>query len=207
MTAKQLVESKLDALHKDAQKDFFRIGKGMIKSIFRPMQASDFERAYLTISKEQGKALQHIIIDNDCKQIVEFGTSFGISTIYLAEAARETGGKVVSTELIDSKAIIAAKNLADAGLSEYVEILVGDAMDTLKSYSQPIDLLFLDGWKDLYVPLLQLLEPQFHPGTLIYADNMNMSDTKNYAEYITTNKTLYSNQVIHGGKAFLTIAL
>jgi len=181
-----------------------RMGKGIVKSIFRPMQPADFENVYLPISKQQGEALRQLIIDNESKHVIEFGTSFGISTFYLADGVRQTGGKVVTTELLESKVKRASQNIKDAGLSDYVEFKTGDAMKTLKDHSTPIDFLFLDGWKDLYLPLFQLLEPLFHPGTLIYADNMDMSGTQAYGAYVLKNRNDYSSQLIHGGKGLLT---
>lgn len=198
------VENKLHALHQDAKKDYLRIGKGVVKSIFRPMQPADFEHAYLPISKDQGVSIRKMIVQNDCKNVVEFGTSFGISTIYLADAVRQTGGKVITTELIASKATKALQNISDAGLSDYVEVKIGDAMETLKEFSEPIDFLFLDGWKDLYLPLFQLLESQFHAGTIIYADNMDMAGTQYYGNYVLGKKQAYTSRMIDGGKAMLT---
>lgn len=203
---KMNIEKTLKALHHDAQKDYMRMGKGIVKSIFRPMQPADFKHAYLPISKEQGVHLRELIIENDCKQVVEFGTSFGISTIYLADAVRQTGGKVISTELLRNKAEKASQNIKDAGLNDYVEIKIGDAMETLKDHHTPIDFLFLDGWKDLYLPLFQMLEPHFHSGTLIYADNMDMADTAPYANYIKLKKNRYTTRSIYHGKAFLSLA-
>lgn len=199
-----LVENKLNALHKDAQKDYRRIGKGVVKSIFRPMQPADFKHAYLPISRDQGQNLKELIIRHDCKHIVEFGTSFGISTIYLADGARETGGKVITTELLENKALTASQNFKESGLDKFIEVRIGDAMETLKGHSEPIDFLFLDGWKDLYLPLFQMLEPQFHANTLIYADNMDMSGTRAYANYVLNKKDTYSTKTVDNGKAFLT---
>ncbi len=88
--------------------------KGMAKSIFRPMRPSDFEEAYLSISQDQGEELSRIIKERKFKNIVEFGTSFGISTIYLAQGAMETGGHIITTELIESKAIKAIENFKPA---------------------------------------------------------------------------------------------
>ncbi|WP_299889897.1 O-methyltransferase [uncultured Lacinutrix sp.] len=198
------VSQKLDVLHSDAKNDFMRMGKGIIKSMFRPMQPDDFKDAYLPISREQGKEISKIIIENNFKNVVEFGTSFGISTIYLADAVRTTDGKVITTELLESKAIKAKQNIDDVGLSDYVEIRIGDAMETLKTLSKPIDFLFLDGWKNLYLPLFQLLEPLFNKGTLIYADNMDMSDTHNYASYLLSKKNEYNTQSIQNGKVYLS---
>ena len=168
------------------------------------MQPSDFENAYLPITKEQGENIKELIIENDCKNIVEFGTSFGISTIYMAEAARQTGGKVISSELIESKAVKALNNITEAGLNDFVEIRIGDAMETLRGLSAPIDFLFLDGWKDLYLPLFQMLEPLLHSGTLIYADNMDMNGTQDYANYLSEKQKKYATQIVDNGKAFLS---
>ena len=198
------LESVLKELHEDAKKDYLRIGKGVVRSIFRPMGPSDFKHAYLPISKEQGEVIRQIILKNNCKQVVEFGTSFGISTIYLADAVRQTGGKVISTELLKNKGEKALENIAAAGLDKFVEVKIGDAMETLKNHNEPIDFLFLDGWKDLYLPLFKLLEPYFHSGTIIYADNMDMAGTKIYGDYVLSTSNPYTSKYIHGGKAMLT---
>jgi len=201
------VHQKLNDLHDDAKKDYRRIGKGILTSMFRPIQPADFKDAYLPISRAQGRSMQQIILKNNCKNVIEFGTSFGISTIYLAAAVRQTGGTVISTELLESKAKTAKQNIEDAGLSNYVEIKTGDAMETLKTYSKAIDFLFLDGWKNLYLPLFKMLEAQFHKDTIIYADNMDMKNTKDFANYILNKKNDYRTQIIHHGKAFLIKSL
>jgi predicted O-methyltransferase YrrM len=199
-----IAENVLRALHKDAKKDKMRMGTSILKAAFRPLQPSDFENAYLPISKEQGQNIKQLIIENDCKNIVEFGTSFGISTIYMADAAQQTGGKVITSELIDSKAAKALNNITEAGLNDFVEIRIGDAMETFNGLSAPIDFLFLDGWKDLYLPLFQMLEPLLHSGTLIYADNMDMNGTQDYANYLSEKQKEYATQIVDNGKAFLS---
>ncbi len=200
----KLVQQKLKELHHDAQNDYKKIGGGIIKSIFRPLQPSDFKDAYLPISQQQGKDLKELIIKNKCQNIVEFGTSFGISTIYLADGARETGGQVISTELIESKALKALSNIQEAGLIEYVEIRIGDAMQTLQKLDKSIDFLFLDGWKNLYLPLFKQLEPMLSERAIIYADNMDMGGTQAYAQYILSKSNQYATQTIHDGKAYLS---
>lgn len=197
-------ENVLHRLHLDARNDFLRMGKGIVKSVFRPMQPKDFEHVYLPITKEQGHYMRQIILDNNCKNVVEFGTSFGISTIYLADAVRQINGKVITTELIESKAIQATNNIEAAGLNPYVDVRIGDAMKTLRTLTEPIDFLFLDGWKDMYLPLFQMLEPLFHSNTLIYADNMDMNGTRHFADYVLNKTSVYATQRIENGKAFLT---
>ena len=73
-----------------------------------------------------------------------------------------------------------------------------------KGITDPIDFLFLDGWKDLYLPLFKMLETQFHQETLIYADNMDMDATRQYALYVLSNDATYQTRQVDGGKAFLT---
>ncbi len=107
--------------------------------------------------------------------IVEFGTSFGISTLHLAAALRDNGGgRLIGTEFEPSKVEHARKNLAAAGLSDLVEIREGDALQTLaRDLPDAIDFVLLDGAKPLYVSILSLLEPRLREGALLVADNVN----------------------------------
>lgn len=198
------VEQLLFRLHQDARNDLMKIGKGLIKSVLRPLQPKDFEHAYLPITQQQGQFMRQLILEKNYTHVVEFGTSFGISTIYLADAVRQTGGKVITTELLESKANRAMEHLKAAGLAEYVDLRIGDAMKTLQEQNEPIDFLFLDGWKDLYLPLFQMLEAQFHSGTVIYADNIDMKGTLGYADYLLEKNSVYTTRKLHSGTAFLT---
>lgn len=128
---------------------------------------------YLAIEPAMGRFLYLAARSINAGRIVEFGTSFGISTLYLAAAAREAGGSVTGTETEPEKAARAQANLEEAGLANHVEIRVGDALETLKAFKGPVDLLFLDGWKDLYVPVLEMLQPALRPGALVLADNVH----------------------------------
>lgn len=81
------IETTIAELYNDSKKDYIRIMKGAAKSIFGPIKPSDFKDAYLSISLEQGKDLITLIKKNNIKNIIEFGTSFGISTLFLAQAS------------------------------------------------------------------------------------------------------------------------
>jgi predicted O-methyltransferase YrrM len=107
------------------------------------------------------------------RSIVEFGTSFGISTLHLAAALRDNGGgHLISTEFESSKIAHANANLEAGGLSDLVEIRAGDALQTLaRDLPEHIDMVLLDGAKSLYPQVLELLEPRLRPGALIVADN------------------------------------
>lgn len=183
------IEHILEQLFNDAKNDYLKMANGFAKGIFRPIKPNDFKNVYLSISKKQGKALKKLIIDHNLKNIVEFGTSFGISTLYLAQGILKTGGAIVTTELIESKAKKAQENFKNAGVQDLIDIRIGDAIETLKGYDKNIDLLFLDGWKDLYLPLFQMLAPNFNNNTIIYVDNADMSESKSFLKTIAkTNK-------------------
>jgi predicted O-methyltransferase YrrM len=104
---------------------------------------------------------------------VEFGTSFGISTLHLAAALRDNGGgHLITSEFEPSKVARARENLKAGGLLDLVEIREGDALQTLRSeLPETIDLLLLDGAKALYSDILSLVEARLRPGALIVADN------------------------------------
>lgn len=202
LSQEKAIEITLNQLFKDAKNDYYKIAKGLVKSAFRPMQPSDFKEAYLSISKEQGADLQELILKNNSKNIIEFGTSFGISTLFLAQGVLATGGKIITTELIESKALKAIDNFKNAGVQNLIEVRIGDALETLKNHAKSIDFLFLDGWKDLYLPLFEMLAPNFHINTIIYVDNANMLDAKTFLQTISKNKK-YQLQPKFGGKVVL----
>jgi len=196
------VTEKLNELYKDSRNDGLKMLKGAAKSIFRPMQPSDFEEAFLSISSTQGDHLKKLIQKHNLKNIVEFGTSFGISTLFLAQGVLETGGKIITTELLESKAKKAIENFKKAEVNDLIEVRIGDAMDTLKNHNQAIDLLLLDGWKNLYLPLFKMLEPNFHSGTFIYVDNANMSDSREFLRTIASSGS-YNLESMFGGSVVL----
>ncbi|WP_233261753.1 O-methyltransferase [Vitiosangium sp. GDMCC 1.1324] len=128
---------------------------------------------YIPISAEQGKFLYLVARSIGARTVVEFGTSFGISTLYLAAAVRDAGGgRVIGSELEESKQRQATANMAEAGFSDLVEVRLGDAVKTLATVEGPIDLVLLDGWKDLYLPVLQVLTPKLRKGAVVLADNI-----------------------------------
>jgi predicted O-methyltransferase YrrM len=131
----------------------------------------------LPVSRETGMLLYMLARGCGARTIVEFGTSFGISTLHLAAALRDNGGgHLISSELEPSKAARARGNLREGGLLDLVEIREGDALRTL-SVDLPdiIDLLLLDGAKALYPEILSLVEARLRPGAFIVADNAEYS--------------------------------
>ena len=126
----------------------------------------------LAVGYEVGIFLNTLIKSAESKTILELGTSYGYSTIFLAEAARATGGKVISLEIQPDKADYTQKKLLQAGLTEVVEIRVGDALESLQKSSETFDFVLLDIWKRFYVPCFELFYPKLAPGAWVIADNM-----------------------------------
>jgi predicted O-methyltransferase YrrM len=125
------------------------------------------------VSPETGILLYMLARATGARAIVEFGTSFGVSTLHLAAALRDNGGgRLIGTEFEPSKVVHARENLAAAGLSDLVEIREGDALETLaRDLPDTIDLVLLDGAKPLYPRILSLIESRLREGALIVADN------------------------------------
>ena len=129
---------------------------------------------YMPISEPGGRLLYALTRAARPATVVEFGTSFGISAAHLAAAVKDNGsGHVFTTELSPVKVAAAQANLQDAGLAEVVTVLPGDALETLSAVQGPVGLVFLDGWKDLCLPVLRLLEPRLAPGALVVADDVD----------------------------------
>jgi predicted O-methyltransferase YrrM len=143
------------------------------------------ENEYIPISPEGGELLYALVRASRPETVVEFGTSYGISTIYLAAAVTDNGtGRVFSTEMSATKVTAARANLDQAGLTGAVTVLAGDARDTLTEVPGPIGLVLLDGWKDLCLPVLRSLEPRLAPGALVVADDISFSTMADYLDYV-----------------------
>jgi len=142
------------------------------KTGYRELYA-DLKDFALPISRETGKLLYLLARAGNARSIIEFGTSFGLSTLHLAAALRENGGgRLITSEFEPSKLARARENLAAGGLSDLVEFREGDALETLASdLPETIDLLLLDGAKSLYMDVLALVESRLRPGAVIIADN------------------------------------
>ncbi len=127
--------------------------------------------AYIPIDATNGMLLHTLAAARRPGRIVEFGTSMGVSAIYLAAALRDGEPPVIATEIEPAKVERAREHLEQAGLADRVDIIEGDAFETLAGFDEPISLLFLDGWKDLYLPMLKLLEPHLVDGAIVVADD------------------------------------
>jgi predicted O-methyltransferase YrrM len=126
----------------------------------------------LPVGPEVGAFLHALILARRPQRILELGTSYGYSTLFLADAARAVGARVVTMELADYKQAHAREQLAEAGLADVVDWRLGDAVAMTAEDPGPFDFALLDIWKELYLPCFEALYPKLAEEGVICADNM-----------------------------------
>jgi predicted O-methyltransferase YrrM len=151
----------------------------------------------LAVGPEVGWLLHALIIGRRAQRILELGTSYGYSTAFLADAARQTGGRVYTMDLAANKQQYARTQLEEAGLLPQVEWMLGDATQMLKTLDGPFDFVLVDLWKDLYVPCLELFYGKLAQNAVIVADNMLFpervrADAEAYRAAVTRKRNLQS---------------
>jgi predicted O-methyltransferase YrrM len=184
------VATALDRMYGESTEQFARLREN--RDVFQHIaNASAQERAdalsdfYLPVTPEAGRLLYALVRAMKPSTVVEFGMSLGISAIHLASAVRDNGaGRIVTTELSAAKVATARQTFAETGLDDLITVLEGDALTTLADIGGPVEFVLLDGWKELYLPVTQLLEPRLSAGALIVADNTSMDDTRPYLDHV-----------------------
>jgi predicted O-methyltransferase YrrM len=149
------------------------------------------------------------------RRVVEFATSFGVSTLYLAAAVRDNiragGGRglVIGTEHEPTKAAAARANLAEAGLERYVEIREGDARRTLRDANGPVDFLLMDAWIPMARPIIEVMGPQLRPGAIVLCDNVAAYERayRRYLAYVRDPARFRSLLWPHHGGVELSVRL
>jgi predicted O-methyltransferase YrrM len=126
----------------------------------------------LHVGEEVARVLHSLIIARKAKRVVELGTSYGYSTLFLADAVRQTDGVLMTFDIDEAKQKYARREMEEAGLGERIEWHRGDATQLLEQIAGPIDFALIDIWKDLYIPCLELLYPKLADNALLAADNM-----------------------------------
>ena len=130
-----------------------------------------------SIHPDQGELIYLLCRSLRAKRVVEFATSLGMSTLYFAAAMRDNGGgKVIGSEIVPEKIAVARHHLAEAGLSDYVEIREGDARETLRDLGGDVDFALIDGWPlgdgpSLALQVMRLIAPQMQGGAIALNDN------------------------------------
>ena len=126
----------------------------------------------LPVGEDVGFFLRSLAVARKPQRILELGTSYGFSTLFLADAARACGGKVVTMDLDAGKQAYAREQLAKAGLADHVEFRCGDAVALVAADPGPFEFVLLDIWKNLYVPCFEALYPKLAEEGIVVSDNM-----------------------------------
>lgn len=160
------------------------------------------------IRPEVGQFLNLLIKVTRPRVIVEVGTSNGYSTLWLAEAAQQIGGHIVTLELRPDRHAEATAHLTSVGLKDGVDLQLGDAHQLIPQMKGPFDLVFLDAEKDDYVALAHLLLPKLRSGSLLVADNITSHpETKEYIDYVEAQPGLLTTLVPLGRGEAVTLRL
>jgi predicted O-methyltransferase YrrM len=126
----------------------------------------------LPVGPEVGWFLHSLILARRPARILELGTSYGYSTLFLADAARQVGASLITMDVADYKQAEARANIERAGLAAVVDFRLGDAVASIHADPGAFDLVLLDIWKDLYVPCLAAFYPKLADEGIVAADNM-----------------------------------
>ena len=188
-----------------------------VRSVLARMEAEDAadrekdlpvsERS-LAVGPDSGRLLFALVAPNAGCEVLEIGGSRGYSTVWLASAARILGGRVVTLEQESGKIEVWRRNIADAGLDEWAELVEGDAKETLPELEDGFDVVFLDAWKGDYELLFALARTKLDPGGIVVADNVTTSSTVGaYAAARQADPTLVSVTVPIGHGLEVTTVL
>jgi predicted O-methyltransferase YrrM len=194
--ADERVNAVLERLHNRARRQVpgiiaHFVGQALMGVLGR-RGASDAEAAFfrdklISISRDQGWLIYQMCRSLRARRVVEFGTSYGVSTLYLAAAVRDNGGgTVIGTEIEPSKAQSARAHFAEAGLENLVELREGDALQTLVDCGGPVDFLLVDGSPKLARPVIELMASQLKQGAMVVCDNVGHfpRDFADYLDYV-----------------------
>lgn len=155
-------------------------------------RADAYQDLYLSVAPESGRLLYSLVRAIKPATIVEYGMSYGISTLHLAAAVRDNGaGHIITTEMSSHKLAAARATFAEAGVSDLITILEGDARTTLKTVGGPVQFVLLDGWPDLDLTVVKILEPVLAPSALIVGDNVNLDPHHDYLNYVRAPENGY----------------
>ena len=163
----------------------------------------------LNITRDTGRLLWILVRAIGATRILEVGTSNGFSTIWLADAARSTGGHVATLELNPEKIALARANLIAAGLDSIVDIIAGRADETLPALAGPFDLVFLDADRPSYLTYLDMVVPKLRSGGILIADNVtsHAHELQDYLRRVKSHPQLFTVTVPMGNGEEIALKL
>ncbi len=171
-----------------------------IPSILAAIRAKD--AGQLAVSEEDGRFLRLLIASSKRKRALEIGGASGYSAIWMAQALRETGGKLVTIEYDPVRARELAENIRKAGMSDVVQVVAGDAFAEIPKLQGTFDFVFLDAWKRDYKRFLDLVLPRLDRGGLFTAHNVvnKRSEMGDFLDAIQHNPALWTTIVSPAGE-------
>jgi predicted O-methyltransferase YrrM len=170
---------------------------------------ADRAKKMLNIAPDTGRLLWILVASIAARRVLEVGTSNALSTIWLADAVRRTGGSVVTLERSTSKIEMARENLAAAGVAEHVQIKEGEALASLQELSGPFDLVFLDADRPQYLAYLEQVVPKIRKGGLLVTDNVvsHAEELRDFLGRVKSHPELFSVTLPVGNGEELTYKL
>ncbi|MDD3014353.1 MAG: O-methyltransferase [Candidatus Gastranaerophilales bacterium] len=164
---------------------------------------------YWNIPPESGKLLNLIIKSSGYKDILEIGTSNGYSAIWLAEAAKKNSGYVTGIEFSQERIDLAINNFKECGLSDYISVRQGKALDIIKALESEFDFIFIDANKAEYIKYFELLHPRLRSKGLIAADNVtsHKEDVQDFLDSITNHPEYQTSYLPFGGGLLLGLKI
>ncbi len=171
-----------------------------------PAEAAFLRDKLVALDPAKGQLAYSFCRALDARLAVEVGTSFGVSTLYLAAALRDNaalgggGRRVIGTEIEPTKAAAARANWVDAGLEAFTELREGDALETLADLDGPIDFVLIDTWIPLALPALQLLAPRLRPGAVVMCDNVRQfaKAYRPYTDFVRDSANVFRSMLWPG---------
>jgi len=136
------------------------------------LERRDLQWRDLNIPFVDGQVLYDIIVKNNYTKAVEIGTSTGHSALWIAWAMSKTGGKLITIEIDERRYKEALKNFESAGLSAYIEPMLGDAHTIVPELEGPFDFVFSDADKEWYLKYFEILAPKLEVGGCFTAHNV-----------------------------------
>jgi len=199
----QKVQRVIDELHERIAREHAQVSSG---------QSFNVDQFTLAAGPETAGFLNLLIRTMGAKRVVEVGTSIGYTAVWLGEAVRATGGQVIGMEAVETKYRQAVDNLARAGLAEVVEVRYGDAKVIVQELTGPIDLAFVDAWKDDYIAYFDALLPKLRIGGCIIADNITSPPTfletmQRYQTYVRSHPNVRSYLLPIGNGAEMSVRI
>lgn len=161
------------------------------------------------VHPESGRLLYVLALAKGARNIVEIGTSHGYSTLWLASAARINGGMVVTCDANLERLAAARQNFAEAGLADVIQIVEGDARETLRDRREPVDLLFIDAEKGYYESFFDVVYQRLVKGGIVVADNVvsHRDELEDYILYVENHPNLESVMVPIGRGLEISVKL